>query len=94
MGFLERMLGGFAMGHHGRRSGGHHGGGYYDNRPDPVPASRPTAFLACAKCGAQNREGASFCEQCGTSMTAAACAGCNAALPAGVKFCARCGRAV
>lgn len=96
MGFFERMLGGFAMGHHGRRSGGRHGGGYggYDNRKDSPAVNRPdtTPVVACGKCSAHNRAGARFCEQCGASITGAPCGGCGAQVAPGAKFCAACGR--
>lgn len=96
MGFFDRMLGGFGMGHHGGRSGGHHGRrGYqeYDNRSD-YPPNRPAAATAtaCVKCGGQNQAGTRFCERCGASLTAAPCGACGAELAPGVKFCGQCGR--
>lgn len=88
MGFFDRLLGGYAMGHHGRR-------GYqnYNNRSD-YPSSRPAdaPTTVCGTCGGQNQAGTRFCGRCGASMTAAPCGGCGAELAPGAKFCGQCGR--
>ena len=45
--------------------------------------------MQCAKCGADNREGAKFCNECATSF-AAKCPHCGAANKPGSKFCDEC----
>lgn len=98
MGFFERVLGGFAMGHHGGRygGGGHGRRGYqeYGNPADDLPR-RPVAAAdgpVCGKCGGANAAAARFCGQCGTAVRAETCAGCSADLTPGAKFCGQCGR--
>lgn len=46
--------------------------------------------MQCAKCGANNRALAKFCEECGTPLTLA-CPQCGAAILVGKKFCGDCG---
>ncbi|MCH7718183.1 MAG: protein kinase, partial [Chloroflexi bacterium] len=46
--------------------------------------------MRCPSCGHENREGASFCADCGTSL-ARACPNCGAELRANAKFCDGCG---
>jgi class 3 adenylate cyclase/tetratricopeptide (TPR) repeat protein len=48
---------------------------------------------ACPHCGAENREGAKFCAECGTSV-ALACPACGAPSLPGRKFCDECGAAL
>jgi class 3 adenylate cyclase/tetratricopeptide (TPR) repeat protein len=48
------------------------------------------AVAACANCGAENRDGAKFCGECGSSL-ALACPACGAANPPGQRFCDQCG---
>ena len=50
--------------------------------------------MTCDACGHANREGARFCESCGSPMGAPACAGCGTELRAGAKFCDHCGMPV
>jgi len=47
----------------------------------------------CASCGASNREGLSFCTNCGASI-AAACPSCGASHEPGQRFCGECGAAL
>ncbi len=47
--------------------------------------------LMCPSCQAANREGAKFCDACGTAMIAR-CQGCERALRPGARFCDECGR--
>jgi membrane protease subunit (stomatin/prohibitin family) len=56
--------------------------------PAPAPAT-----VACPSCQAQVREGAKFCDSCGSKMQAQ-CASCQAELRPGAKFCDSCGTAV
>jgi predicted ATPase/class 3 adenylate cyclase len=47
-------------------------------------------MLACANCGAKNREGAKFCSECGAALMLS-CPACGAPNEAGAKFCNECG---
>ncbi len=58
----------------------------------PAPAPAP-ATVACPSCQAQVREGAKFCDSCGSKMQAQ-CAGCQAELRPGARFCDSCGTPV
>jgi class 3 adenylate cyclase/tetratricopeptide (TPR) repeat protein len=49
--------------------------------------------MRCPRCQSQNREGATFCEDCGARLELA-CPNCGEALTPGKKFCASCGTAV
>jgi membrane protease subunit (stomatin/prohibitin family) len=55
------------------------------------PAPQPTT-VECGNCQAQVREGAKFCDSCGSPMSKV-CSNCSAALGATAKFCAECGTA-
>src|SRR6516225_7497636 len=46
--------------------------------------------MKCAKCGAENREGAKFCNECAAPIEAA-CPGCGSKNKPGAKFCDECG---
>jgi class 3 adenylate cyclase/predicted ATPase len=46
--------------------------------------------MACSNCGTQNEAGLRFCNECGTSLTAA-CPSCGAANRPGARFCGGCG---
>ncbi len=61
----------------------------------PVADAQPAApaTVACPSCQAQVREGAKFCDSCGSKMQAQ-CASCQAELRPGAKFCDSCGTAV
>jgi membrane protease subunit (stomatin/prohibitin family) len=61
----------------------------------PTADAAPTApaTVACPSCQAQVREGAKFCDSCGTKMQAQ-CANCQSELRPGAKFCDSCGTAV
>jgi predicted amidophosphoribosyltransferase len=48
--------------------------------------------MRCPRCQSQNREGATFCEDCGARLELA-CPNCGEALTPGKKFCASCGTA-
>jgi class 3 adenylate cyclase/tetratricopeptide (TPR) repeat protein len=47
-------------------------------------------MAACLSCGAENRSGAKFCNECGGAL-ALSCPACGAANEAGAKFCDECG---
>jgi len=48
--------------------------------------------MNCPSCGQQNREGASFCWSCGSTLNApSVCPNCGAAIEPGHKFCNSCG---
>jgi membrane protease subunit (stomatin/prohibitin family) len=65
------------------------------------PAAAPTAdaqpgapaTVECPSCHAQVRDGAKFCDSCGSKMQAQ-CASCQAELRPGARFCDSCGTAV
>src|SRR6516162_5800778 len=46
--------------------------------------------MKCAKCGADNREGAKFCNECAAPIEAS-CPKCSAKNKPGAKFCDECG---
>jgi class 3 adenylate cyclase len=46
--------------------------------------------VICSSCGAENREGARFCGECGSPL-AAACPSCGTPSPPGKRFCDQCG---
>ena len=66
-----------------------------------APAGAPTAdaqpvapsTVECPSCHAQVRDGAKFCDSCGSKMQAQ-CANCQAELRPGARFCDSCGTAV
>jgi len=49
--------------------------------------------MRCTKCGAENREGAGFCNGCGAPISSV-CPACDVANKPGAKFCDACGRAL
>jgi class 3 adenylate cyclase/tetratricopeptide (TPR) repeat protein len=49
--------------------------------------------MRCAECGAENPEGARFCEQCGKALELR-CAHCGAAARPGARFCVSCGQSL
>ncbi|HUF94338.1 MAG TPA: adenylate/guanylate cyclase domain-containing protein, partial [Candidatus Limnocylindria bacterium] len=49
--------------------------------------------MVCTACGAANRDGVKFCEECGASLERA-CPRCGARVGAGKKFCGECGTAL
>jgi len=57
------------------------------------PAAPAPATVTCPSCQAQVRDGAKFCDSCGSKMQAQ-CASCQAELRPGAKFCDSCGTAV
>jgi ribosomal protein L40E len=63
-----------------------------------APSAGPQAAgVVCAKCKANNRPGAAFCEKCGTKLEPQgprSCPKCKAALAADAKFCSKCGTKV
>jgi class 3 adenylate cyclase/tetratricopeptide (TPR) repeat protein len=49
--------------------------------------------MECPSCGHQNRPGAAFCGECGSSLASEiVCPSCKASNPAGQKFCNACGQ--
>ena len=46
--------------------------------------------MKCAKCGAENREGAKFCNECAAPIEAS-CPKCGSRNKRGAKFCDECG---
>ena len=51
--------------------------------------------MNCPSCGHENRDGARFCAECGTSLTEPrACPSCGTENPADAKFCDACGHAL
>ena len=46
--------------------------------------------MICPNCQAENKEGAKFCNECGTPL-ALSCPRCGASHRAGQKFCDECG---
>jgi hypothetical protein len=49
--------------------------------------------MRCSKCGSDNREGARFCNNCGTPFETR-CGACDALNQPGAKFCDECGAAL
>ena len=47
--------------------------------------------VKCPKCGANVKEGAKFCPECGEKMGTEVCPKCGAKVAAGAKFCPECG---
>src|SRR5215470_6784187 len=46
--------------------------------------------MLCTSCGTENRDGAKFCDACGTALPLA-CPSCGTANRPGAKFCNECG---
>src|SRR5262249_18484904 len=46
--------------------------------------------MRCAKCGAENRDGAKFCKDCAAPLLTK-CSNCDATMQPGSKFCDECG---
>ncbi|MBQ4066945.1 MAG: SPFH domain-containing protein [Clostridia bacterium] len=64
-------------------------------QPMEAPASKNSAELRCANCGAALHEGAKFCFECGEKVVAptadtVVCPSCKKTVPKG-KFCSECG---
>ena len=49
--------------------------------------------MRCPSCDHENREGATYCEACGTAL-ARLCSGCSVELRPSARFCDSCGGAV
>jgi predicted amidophosphoribosyltransferase len=49
--------------------------------------------MLCSSCNHDNRDGAAFCEGCGSSLSRA-CSKCNAQLRPAARFCDTCGASV
>jgi membrane protease subunit (stomatin/prohibitin family) len=60
----------------------------YQPPPQPQPA---VTFVTCPSCGAQNQQGAKFCQNCGQPLTPRNCPSCNQQVPPASKFCPNCG---
>ena len=50
-------------------------------------------MISCGQCGAENDDGARFCDACGHSV-GAVCSACNAPVRATARFCSQCGQAL
>jgi class 3 adenylate cyclase len=50
--------------------------------------------VTCPACGHDIRQGARFCDACGTPLEQAQCPACNHPLRSGARFCDRCGTAL
>ena len=46
--------------------------------------------MLCSRCGQENKEGAKFCNECGSKLEVT-CAACSTANPPGSKYCSECG---
>ena len=57
------------------------------------PSQYALVVAECAQCGADNRVGAKFCSDCGTTI-GRACPSCGAPTEIGRRFCAECGAEV
>ena len=51
-------------------------------------------MATCANCASRLKDGAAFCEFCGTPVAAATCANCGFELKDGAAFCESCGTPV
>jgi class 3 adenylate cyclase len=49
--------------------------------------------MRCAQCHFENRDGVSFCEECGAKLELT-CFACGAAVPPGRRFCGNCGQSL
>jgi hypothetical protein len=49
--------------------------------------------MKCPNCNYDNREGVTFCEECGAKQEVQ-CPNCNEKIPLGKKFCGKCGQAL
>jgi predicted amidophosphoribosyltransferase len=49
--------------------------------------------MKCPVCHYDNREGVTFCEECGAKQELQ-CPNCNEKIPLGKKFCGKCGQAL
>lgn len=58
------------------------------------PLAQQPATVPCVKCGAQLREGAKFCNECGAKQEKLQCSNCGTELAPGAKFCSDCGTKV
>jgi predicted amidophosphoribosyltransferase len=47
--------------------------------------------MKCAKCQSENREGAKFCQECGSKLLLT-CPACGQPLQPSAKFCNECGK--
>ena len=58
-----------------------------------APAGSPPESKICPGCGSAEKEGTSFCSQCGHKLDKS-CKNCGESLKPGIKFCANCGTPV
>ena len=47
--------------------------------------------MLCRRCGHENRDGASYCQSCGSRLSTTLCSGCGNDLPTDARFCDSCG---
>lgn len=58
---------------------------------DGLRGATPTT--PCPQCRTPQRQGANFCDRCGTALGAASCVQCKAELAPDARFCSACGAA-
>ncbi len=68
-------------------------GNAFANAMNSQNHAQSTPTIACPSCGAQARQGAKFCPECGKPMTPPKkkCVKCGAEISAAAKFCPECG---
>lgn len=59
--------------------------------PNNAPVNAETKPTACVSCGANLREGAKFCSECGAKQEKKQCSGCGAEMTPNARFCSECG---
>ncbi len=89
-GLLNRLVGEFSGGNHGRRDDYANPQEYQEPQPRPTAAAQPS--INCQKCNVPNSVNAKFCNSCGEKIAQGQfCNQCGVTLAANAKFCAECG---